>query len=150
MASTAMVSALHCTSIDPRNCRSESCSNIAKLASIAQTASSQCHGDHRHGCQRGQCLLNTGVSSKLLVAVLATKQQEFHFLRTAAIVKEQQRSTTLKMCACVSSATGSGRQRNVSLSSLGKLPAARCVWSEAGARAVRRVPRSFCQNADHW
>ncbi|KAG8339018.1 hypothetical protein TRVL_10155 [Trypanosoma vivax] len=117
--------------------------------STAQTASSQCNGDRRHGCQRGKCLLNAGVSSKLLVAVLATKQQEFHFLRTAAIMKEQQRSTTLKMCARVSCSTVSGQQRNVALLSLGKLPAVRCVWSEAAARAVRRVPRSFCPSAGH-
>ncbi|KAG8340627.1 hypothetical protein TRVL_08545 [Trypanosoma vivax] len=145
-----MVSAPHCTSIDPRSCSRKSCSNIAKLASTAQTASSQCRGDHRHGCHRRKRLLNAGVSSKLLVAVMPAKRQEFHFLRTAAIVKEQQRSTTLKMCARVSCATGSGQQRNVALSSLRKLFAARCVWSEAAARAVRRVPRSSCPNTDHW
>ncbi|KAG8341403.1 hypothetical protein TRVL_07768 [Trypanosoma vivax] len=119
-----MVSAPHCTSIDPRSCSRESCSDIAKLPGTAQTASSQCRGDHRHGCQRGKCLLNAGVSSKLLVAAMPPRQQEVHCHRAAAMVQEQQRSTTLKMCVRAPCATGSGQQRNVACSSLGKLAAA--------------------------
>ncbi|KAG8341632.1 hypothetical protein TRVL_07539 [Trypanosoma vivax] len=151
MALTAVVPTPHCTStsIDPRSCGCKSCSDIAKLPGTAQTTSSQSHGDHRHGCQRGKCLLNAGVSSKSLVTAMAPGQQEVHCHRAAAIVKEQQRSTALKMCACAPCATGSGHKRNVECSSLGKLAAARRAWSEAAARAVRRAPRSSCPNAGH-
>ncbi|KAG8344402.1 hypothetical protein TRVL_04764 [Trypanosoma vivax] len=124
MASTAVVPAPHCTSIDPRSCSRKSCSDIAKLPGTAQTANSRCHDDHRESCQRGKCLLNAGVSSKLLVAAMPARQQEVHCHRTAVIVKEQQRSTTLKMCARAPCATGSGQQRNVACSSLGKLAVA--------------------------
>ncbi|KAG8347871.1 hypothetical protein TRVL_01286 [Trypanosoma vivax] len=146
-----MVQTPHRTSVYPRSCghKSRSDRQIGGHGT-AQTASSQCHDDHRHGCQRGKCVVNAGVSGMALVAAMPARQQEVHCHRAAAIMKKQQRSTTLKMCMRVPYATGSGQQRNVACSSLGKLAAARRAWSEAGARAVRRVPRSFCQNADHW